>query len=179
MSRTLIPFTAADISSVARSLREQLNRADHPPGHLEMLNMLARAVGHRNFQSLRAHQPVAHQMVPGPAAEPVDSAKIERLAQYFDAQGHLIRWPGKASHRLPCLWVLWSKLPSGTAFTEDDLNRRLRDHHLFGDHALLRRELCDQGLLTRTPDGRQYRRVERKPSPEGLGLVRRLNGGRS
>jgi hypothetical protein len=175
MSRTLIPFTAADISSLARSLREQLNHADHAPGHVEMLNMLARAVGHRNFQSLRAQHPAA---APAAAEEPVDAAQVERLARYFDAQGRLIRWPGKASHRPPCLWVLWARIPSATAFTEDDLNRRLRNHHLFGDHALLRRELCDQGLLMRTADGRQYRRMERKPSPEGLALIRRLNGGR-
>jgi hypothetical protein len=39
---------------------------------------------------------------------------------------------------------------------------------------LLRRELCDHDLLTRTADGRQYRRVERPPSPEALALIRHL-----
>jgi hypothetical protein len=175
MSRTYIPFSAGDISSLARSLRNQLNQTDHAPGHVEMLNMLARAIGHRNFQSLRAQQPPQDEAgPPPPAAEPVDPAQIQRLARYFDPQGRLVSWPSKASMRSACLWVLWSKLPSGAGFSEPELNRQIRALHLFGDHALLRRELCDQGLLTRTADGGRYRRVERKPSPEGLALIRRL-----
>jgi Uncharacterized protein conserved in bacteria (DUF2087) len=56
----------------------------------------------------------------------------------------------------------------------DQLNRNIRANHLFGDYALLRRELCDRGLVSRTADGREYRRVERPPSPEGLALIRHL-----
>ena len=92
MSRTYIPFSAGDISSLARSLRNQLNQTDHAPGHVEMLNMLARAIGHRNFQSLRAQQPPQDEAgPPPPAAEPVDPAQIQRLARYFDPQGRLVR----------------------------------------------------------------------------------------
>jgi hypothetical protein len=29
-------------------------------------------------------------------------------------------------------------------------------------------------MLTRTPDGREYRRIEQQPSPEGLALLRHL-----
>lgn len=181
MSRICIPFSTGDISALARSLRDQLSRSDGLPGHVELLNMLARAVGHRNFQSLRAQQAATgNRTVPQqPEPEPVDSAQVQRLARYFDKEGRLVSWPAKTSLQAPCLWVLWSKLPSGDSLTEDELNRRLRANHLFGDHALLRRELCDQDLVTRTADGRQYRRVERQPSPEGLALIRRLgNRGR-
>ena len=58
---------------------------------------------------------------------------------------------------------------------EEELNRLLRAAHLFGDHALLRRELCDRGLVARTKDGREYRRVERQPSPEARELIRHLS----
>jgi hypothetical protein len=75
---------------------------------------------------------------------------------------------------MACLWALWSQIPASRTFTEDELNQRLRALHLFGDHALLRRELCDHDLLSRTADGSQYRRVERQPSPEGLALIRHL-----
>ena len=142
-----------------------------------MLNMLARSVGHRNFQSLRA-QAAAQALLDQPetAPEPVDHVLVKRLAVYFDAAGRLASWPAKSSLQVTCLWVLWSKLPPRQSFTEDQLTTRLRANHLFGDHALLRRELCDRDLVTRTPDGREYRRVERQPTPEALALIRYLAG---
>ena len=184
MSRTYIPFSTGDISSLARSLKEQLAASDRQPGHVELLNMLARAIGHRNFQSLRAQQAARDRLEARESRpEPVDLVQVQRLARYFDRQGRLSSWPARSGLQAACLWVLWSKLPPGHTFTEDELNRQIRANHLFGDHALLRRELCDLGLLSRTADGRQYRRVERKPPRESLALIRHLaarsgNGGR-
>lgn len=176
MSRTSIPFFASDISAVARSLRNQLAACDHTPGHVELLNMLARATGHRNFQSLRAQLAARDRLdAPEPAPEPVDYIQVRRLARYFDGQGRIMSWPAKSSLQATCLWVLWSKLPPKQAFTEEDLNRQIRAHHLFGDHALLRRELCDRNLVRRTADGRQYQRIERQPSPEAVALIRHLS----
>lgn len=54
MPKLHVPFATADMSALARSLREQLGKLDHAPSHVEMLNMLARASGHANFQHLRA-----------------------------------------------------------------------------------------------------------------------------
>jgi hypothetical protein len=175
MSRISIPFSVCDVSALARSLHDQIANCDHTPGHVELLNMLARSAGHRNFQSYRA-QALAHDRLdsPGPGPEPVDYLQVQRLARYFDAQGRMKSWPAKSSLQTPCLWVLWSKLPPRQTMTEDELNRRLRINHLFGDHALLRRGVCDLGLVARTPDGREYRRVERHPSAEGLELIRYL-----
>ena len=175
MSRTHIRFSADDISAVARSLRNQLSRADHPPGHLEMLNMLARTIGYRNFQAFRAQNESAGIEAPTAVPEPpIDPVEIQKITRFFDSQGRLASWPARADFRAACLWVLWSKLPAGSHITEDDLNRRIRANHLFGDHALLRRELCDRGMLARTADGRSYHRVEQKPSAKGLALIRRL-----
>jgi hypothetical protein len=171
VSRILIPFAVGDISALARSLRDQLSELNHLPGHVEMLHMLARAAGHRNFQSYRA------ALSPAEPVQPVEPALIQRLARYFDAAGRLVSWPAKTSLQDPCLWVLWSQLPARETLTELELNALLRARHLFGDHALLRRELCDRGLLARTPDGRAYRRVERPPTAEARALLQRLNGG--
>lgn len=176
MSKTTLPFHAGDISAVARSLRGQLANCDHPPGHVELLNMLARSAGCRNFQHFRAQAAARDHLAkaaPGPA--PVDHVLLQRLTRYFDEAGRLIRWPSKFSHRAPCLWVIWSKLPPRQAFTESGINQALGALHLFGDHALLRRELCDSGMMTRTRDGRDYRRVERCPPAEALALIRHLS----
>ncbi|QFU16589.1 DUF2087 domain-containing protein [Microvirga thermotolerans] len=175
MSRTALPFHSRDISALARSLRQQLAAHKALPGHVEMLNMLARSVGHRNFQQLRA-QAEAHARLsePPPAEEPVDFRRLERLARCYDSEGRLRRWPARNGERLVALWVLWSRLPARETMSEREVNERLQAMHGFGDHALLRRELCDLGLMARTRDGRVYRRVERPMPAEAKALVRAL-----
>lgn len=180
MPRTVLPLHAEDISALARSLRGQLATCQQPPSHLEMLNMLARANGYRNFQHLRAQAtapPPAQAPQPAPAPAALEAAKLKRLARFFDAQGRLLRWPGKLSQRVACLWVLWSKLPPRRRFSPGEIKQILEGWHLFGDHALLRRFLCDLGLVERTADCRAYWRVERQPPPEALALIRHLSGG--
>ena len=175
MSRTIVPFAARDISALARSLQEQLEGREHPPSHLELLNMLARATGYRNFQALRAQAEAQHLLDhPRPVPPPVDPVQVKRLLRHFDATGRLDPWPSKPSVQETCLWVLWSRLPGRESLIEAKLNQLLRANHGFGDHALLRRELCDRGLVARTPDGREYRRVERRPPPEALALIHHL-----
>ena len=175
MSRTPLPYAASDISALARSLARQ--SADHPgaPGHVEWLNMLARAAGFSNFQHFRAQAEARDALeTPPPPPEPVDMVRLARIARYFDGAGRLIRWPGKASHRPDCLWVMWSRLPAGAVLHEREVNQRLNAEHLFGDHALLRRELVDTGLMRRTIDGREYRRIERAPPAGARELIRVL-----
>ncbi len=177
MSRTVLPLHAEDISALARALRSQLALSPQPPSHLEMLNMLARATGFRNFQHLRAQStPKDPAPAPLPAVAPpaLDQAKLQRLTRFFDDQGRLVRWPGKLSQRVACLWVLWSKLPPRRRFEQKEFKQTLEEMHLFGDNALLRRFLCDLGLVERTADGRQYWRVERQPPAEALALIRQL-----
>jgi len=175
MSKTLLPFHVDDMSALARSLSGQLAGRERPPGHVEMLNMLARAAGWRNFQHFRAQSAARERLAaPPPAPEPVDLARARRLLRHFDAEGQLVRWPGKFSDREPCLWVLWAALPARRSLDEPEVNRRLAALHRFGDHALLRRELVDGGWMTRTADGRVYRRLERRPPAEARALIRTL-----
>jgi len=177
MSRQLLPFHADDISALARALRGQIVSLDHPPGHVELLNMLARASGWRNFQHLRAQwEARQHLEAPPPPPLPmtVDHVRVRRTARHFDESGRLVRWPGKHSERQLCLWVLWSRLPAKAVMTEVEVNQALTDGHSFGDYALLRRWLCDWAMMTRTADGREYRRAEVRPPPEALALLDHL-----
>jgi hypothetical protein len=186
MSREIIPFYADDVSALARALKRELARhgeetAADParrkaPGHVELLNMLARATGFRNFQHMRAQVDARERLEHPPVSlEPaVDYVRVERLARYFDAVGRLTRWPGKHGDRLACLWVLWSRLEPRRVWSEAEINGALNAAHLFGDHALLRRELVDLGMVTRTADGREYRRVEQAPPAEAVALIRHL-----
>ncbi|PZA10163.1 hypothetical protein DNX69_20320 [Rhodopseudomonas palustris] len=175
MTRTAFPFATQDVSALARALNRELDAQGHKLGHVEMLNLLARSAGYRNFQHFRAQFDAEDMLQRQPEPEPVpDLQKVAQATRYFDTSGVLTRWPKKASHRLLCLWVMWSRVPAGRELSEKQLNELLLGHHGFGDHALLRRMLCDTGLMTRTRDGRVYRRVEQKPPPEGVALIRHL-----
>jgi hypothetical protein len=175
MSRPVFPFHADDISALARSLRHQLSAYDRPPSHVELMNMLARAAGSRNFQHFRAQIIAEKQLMkPREIQAPVDFVELRRLLRYFDAGARLTRWPTKFSHQEPCLWVIWSKLPPAKTLSERQINDLLLDCHRFEDPALLRREMKERRMVTRTLDGREYRRLERRPPQTALELIRIL-----
>lgn len=181
MSRPPLPLATPDISAFAKALRGQLAGANAAPSHLELLNMLARAAGLRNFQHLRAQGAAAAALAaPAPVEPSADLQRVRRATLHFDRCGRLIRWPGRAGERHLCLWVLWSRLPPGELEPDARVNGDLAHWHKFGDHALLRREVFDAGLVDRAPDGRSYLRIARRPPPDAralIGHVRTLRGG--
>ena len=95
MTRVQWPLHAADISSFARSLASQLADEAHPPGHQKLLNMLARAAGHRNLQSLRAAPRALASQADVPSLEGASTAPLGPLARkalsQFDSIGRLAR----------------------------------------------------------------------------------------
>lgn len=128
MPRDPIPFATGDVSALAKSLRAQWTARMAPPGqmpsHVEMLNMLARAAGHRNFQHFRAranHRPPEDRPAPAEA----NSAAVLRAARHFDPQGRLQRWPAQRSIQDLCLWAVWSRIPAGRSFDERQITQRI------------------------------------------------------
>jgi hypothetical protein len=175
MSRLAHPFEIADLSAFARSLRDQLDKLEHKPSHVEMLNMLCRAAGFRNYQHFRASAEARQRLAAAPEVKPVpDYQLIEKVARHFDGEGRLLRWPSRVPHLKLCLWVLWARIPSGRVLTEREISDLLNRWHVFGDHAVLRRALFESGLVDRTQDGRQYRRIEQKPPVELSALLARV-----
>ncbi len=185
MSRIPVSYQVSDISALAKSLRRQWAGREAAPSHVEMLNMLARASGHRNFQHLRAaHAGMAPaegstansvvREVEREAPIAIDAARIARVAAHFDDRGRLMRWPGRRAHQILCLWALWARFPARATLTEKRVSAFLAERHQFEDAALLRREMVDGGLLQRNRDGSQYRRCECRPSAEAVALIRHL-----
>ena len=175
MSRNVLPLIAADLSQMARQMSRELAGCDGSPSHVQMLNMLARSAGFRNFQHLKAQWDAQERLAQPPLpVEPVDHRRVLRVSRHFDQDGKLLRWPKKAGERLLCLWMLWSEIPAGQNLSEAEINLCLTENHLFGDHALLRRCLCDLQMMERTPDGRIYRRVESRPPADARALIRHL-----
>lgn len=169
MSRIVTPLQVADLSQFAKALRSQLLALDRQPGHAELLTLLSRSAGYRNYQHLRS-------LIDGaPPAEPQpDLVRVEKVSRYFDANGRMTGWPSRLNHQSLCFWVMWSRVPAGAVFTEREISALLQSWHLFGDHALLRRGMVDGKLLSRTQDGREYRRVQRQPPAELRPLLERI-----
>ncbi|CDN53693.1 Hypothetical protein RG1141_CH13430 [Neorhizobium galegae bv. officinalis bv. officinalis str. HAMBI 1141] len=178
MPRSIFPMEIADLSAFAKSVRDGIARFDHKPSHLEMLNLLTRAAGFRNYQHFRAVAKTADVIAEWrPVLEDTpapDEARVLKTARHFDEEGRLVRWPGKRGLQEICLWFLWSKIPADREFTERQISELLNTLHLFGDAAMLRRDLFDFGLVQRTRDGREYRRIEKKPPAELKLLLSRL-----
>lgn len=175
MSRTILPLIAADVSLMARQMTRELESCDGSPSHVQMLNMLARAAGFRNFQHLKAQWDAQDRLShPPPPVEAVDHRRVLRVSRHFNEDGKLLRWPKKSSERLLCLWVMWSSIPAGKTLSEAETNAILGERHHFGDHALLRRWLCDLKMMERTVDGRIYRRIESRPPADARALIRHL-----
>lgn len=92
MTRTAFPYSAQDVSTLARALNRELDAQGHKLGHVEMLNLLARSAGFRNFPHFRAQHEARDRLarVPEPAPA-IDHQRIERVARHFDAAGSLLR----------------------------------------------------------------------------------------
>ncbi len=142
MPRDPIPFATGDVSALAKSLRAQWASRASPPSHVEMLNMLARAAGHRNFQQFRARgdrRPPALPQPPVDADTEADTGAVTgavlRAARFFDPEGRLRRWPAQRSIQDLCLWAIWARIPAGRRFDEREVSALLATLHLFGDPA--------------------------------------------
>ncbi|SLN26639.1 hypothetical protein PSA7680_01169 [Pseudoruegeria aquimaris] len=158
--RDEISLYIADLSSFTKALRSELAKVEGLPGHLEMMGVVARAAGKRNYQSLRAEAEAS------PLPEP------DRRALMVFTKGRMRRWPKLRGVQALCLWPLWDRLPPRREMTEPEVNAAITEGHNFGDHALLRRSLVSAGLLWRTNDGAVYRRVEQRPPDAALALIR-------
>jgi hypothetical protein len=103
----------------------------------------------------------------------VDFRVVEAVNRCFDDKGVLLRWPSKTSHQRLSLWKLWAAFPADCELEEKQVNDLLKARNDFGDHVLLRREMVNNKLLSRSLDCRLYRRIEQRPPPEALALLAR------
>ena len=199
MTRTALPYSAPDLSALARLLERAL--LDHQvthgrlPGHVEMMNLLARGAGHRNLQALQAAAvptpapvlaptvvadawfdapEIVEPKLPAAPAAPVLSAHAKKALEQFDAAGRLAHWPPKLSVQRLVMWVLWTRFDARRVYTEAEVNRILKGWHTWGDHVTLRRELINHRLMTRKSDCSEYRKLALEPDDEVRALLQAL-----
>lgn len=184
MPRSPLCITVPDASlfakALGRSLKTRHAAGQPPPGHVELLNLVARALGHRNLQSLQAATAVVPPLAAlgsptlavedrPPPAKLTDNAR-KALGQ-FDSRGRLQRWPVKYSVQTLALWVLWTLFDGRRVYTEAEVNQILKAANAFGDHATLRRELINHRLMSRKSDCSDYRKLPARPDAEARALL--------
>lgn len=175
MPRESIPFATADLSAFARSLGRALaeRQSAAPPSHVELLNLIARAAGHRNLQALQSamRAPVAPLAAEDRTPPLPLSDNARRTLRQFDTRGRLVRWPTKYTIQKLAMWILWTRFDTRRVYTEKEVNAVLKDANAFGDHVTLRRELVDHKLLARKSDCSEYRKLAARPDAETRALL--------
>lgn len=86
------------------------------------------------------------------------------LRGILDKDGKLRVWPAKPEKKQLAVKFVSEKFEFDRDYTEREVNEILKSWNTFGDHQLLRRELCDRKFLARTPNGNRYWRV--RPAEE-------------
>jgi hypothetical protein len=179
VSKQILPYQVQDLSALARSLCRQIETHhaanERPPSHLALLNMLARAAGHSNYQSYRvgAELRPAPELA-GPTPPAALSADAEKVLRLLDSAGRLTRWPVKRGVQRLAVWYLWSLFEGRKVYTEREVTALLATRNDFDDPVILRRELINEGLFVRTPDGREYRKEARRAPAEAAALLRAI-----
>ena len=85
------------------------------------------------------------------------------IARFLDDAGRITQLPSKHTARLAALLYLAQKFDFDCFYSERQVNEICSRWHTFGDYFLLRRELVDNGLLSRKQDGSQYWRTKENP----------------
>lgn len=166
MTKEIFPFGVPDISALAKNIKKEIE-TNTTPSHLEILNILARGAGFKNFQHFRASQNPAVAVV----AVNHSQDALKKITKYFDNNLVLQRFPGKESHRELCMWFFWSRIPQAAKFNEIAFSKFLNGLHAFGDAAMIRRYLIEYGFVSRSRDGSDYQRIELEVPSEVQAIV--------
>jgi hypothetical protein len=190
MTRLLVPFFTPDISAFTKTLKNFLDEREASgeslPSHLELLNLLARAAGMRNFATLKKSAQTAPRVVTNnlnidthAESDPSEvvnlssmSATVRKALVQFDEFGRLLRLPNKLSVQQMTMWALWTKFAANRKYTEKEVNAITNAFHTFGDQATLRRELINMKLLGRKSDCSEYWKETHRPTEEVQDFLR-------
>ena len=85
------------------------------------------------------------------------------LKNFLDDKKRLISYPSKKKLKIISLMYLATKFEQGRIYSEKEVNYILLDWTVFGDYALLRREMYNCRFFDRKNDGSQYWLEEKQP----------------
>lgn len=88
---------------------------------------------------------------------------LVELKRFLNEEGKLTIFPSKKQNKMLVLLYLSTKFQPEVIYTEKEVNEIIDQYHTFQDKWLLRRELINQGFLSRLPDGSQYWMTKEQP----------------
>ncbi len=78
------------------------------------------------------------------------------ISRFLNDRGEITQLSQKKNFRVATLSYLAKKFEAKRNYTEKEVNSICDEWHTFGDYFILRRELIDNGLLCREPNGSRY-----------------------
>lgn len=78
------------------------------------------------------------------------------VENYINEEGKIKIWPSKQMKKLEVLKYLVQFFQFNYNYSEKEVNEIINKHHTFNDYFLLRRELINNHLLSRTTNGAKY-----------------------
>lgn len=88
------------------------------------------------------------------------------ITRFLDETGKITQLPQKKKVRAAVLCYLAEKFETNREYTEKEVNTICENWHTFGDYFVLRRELIDDKLLCREPDGSRYWKTDENTQPQ-------------
>lgn len=85
-----------------------------------------------------------------------EKQKQDGISRFLDEDGKIRQLPSKEMPRRLILNYLAAKFVCGKDYTEKQVNAIISEWHTFNDYFILRRELIEHKLLSRTTDGSRY-----------------------
>lgn len=82
------------------------------------------------------------------------------ISKFLDEKNRIKIWPTKKDKIFEILNYLAAKFEYGQFYKEKEVNSIIENWHTFGDYFLIRRELIEYHLLSRTKNGARYWREE-------------------
>lgn len=85
---------------------------------------------------------------------------MNNINNFIDGTGKIKIWPSKRDTKYMVLEYLADKFEYNRFYNEKEVNSIIESYHTFGDFFLLRRELIEKKLLSRTRSGDKYWRTD-------------------
>jgi len=85
---------------------------------------------------------------------------VSKLKNFLNKEGQLIKIPSKKDMKMVALSFVLDQFSEGVDYTEKEVNEIILQNISFGDYAIIRRELCDLGWLSRDLYGICYQKTK-------------------
>lgn len=160
MPKENISINIPDVSGFAKAIKKEIDQKSGNLSHVEILNIIARTSGHKNFQQLRQNSITPQENID--FNEDIEKAQknLNKLKRYLNENFQVKTLPSKLSQQELIIYYIWEFIDENKVFSEIELNKYLNRFHTFGDSALLRRYMFEYGLLSRSKDCLDYKKLK-------------------